>query len=114
MRDANSCNVFRIGVAYVLFAWVLLQGADFALDLIGAPNWIIQALSIIVAIGLPLALIVAWAFELTPEGVKLDKNVDRSEIAARPTGRKLDRIIILILAMAVVFFIVDKFFWGVS
>ena len=49
-------NVFRIGVAYVLFGWVLLQGADFALDLIGAPNWVIQSLSVVVAAGLPVAL----------------------------------------------------------
>jgi len=101
-------NVFRIGAAYVLFGWVLLQGADFALDLIGAPNWIIQALSIVVAAGLPLALIIAWAFELTPEGLKREKNVDRSQSIATQTGRKLDRVIIGVLALAVVYLLVDK------
>ncbi|MEE4216838.1 MAG: tetratricopeptide repeat protein [Xanthomonadales bacterium] len=121
MRDANRCqpimtffaelkrrNVFRIGAAYVLFAWVLLQGADFALDLIGAPNWIIQALSIIVAIGLPLALIIAWAFELTPEGIKREKDVDRSQSITPRTGRKLDRVIIVVLALAVTYLLIDK------
>ena len=101
-------NVFRIGVAYVLFGWVLLQGADFALDLIGAPNWIIQSLSIVVAVGLPFALIIAWAFELTPEGLKREKDVDRSQSITTKTGRKLDRIIIGVLALAVLYLLVDK------
>ena len=101
-------NVFRIGVAYVLFGWVLLQGADFALDLIGAPNWIIQSLSVVVAAGLPVALIIAWAFELTPEGLKREKEVDRSQSITTKTGRKLDRVIIGVLALAVVYLLVDK------
>ena len=101
-------NVFRIGVAYVLFAWVFLQGADFALDLIGAPNWIIQTLSIVVASGLPIALIIAWAFELTPEGIKREKDIDRSQSITPKTGRKLDRVIIVVLAMAVTYLLLDK------
>ncbi len=101
-------NVFRIGVAYVLFAWVFLQGADFALDLIGAPNWIIQTLSIVVASGLPVALIIAWAFELTPEGIKREKDVDRSQSITPKTGRKLDRVIIVVLALAVTYLLLDK------
>ena len=67
------------------------------LDLIGAPNWIIQALSIVVAAGLPVALIIAWAFELTPEGLKREKDVDRSQSITAQTGRKLDRVIIGVL-----------------
>jgi TolB-like protein len=101
-------NVFRIGVAYVLFAWVLLQGADFGLDLVGAPNWIIQTLSIVVAAGLPVALVIAWAFELTPEGLKREKDVDRSQSITGQTGRKLDRVIIGVLTVAVVYLLVDK------
>ena len=101
-------NVFRIGVAYVLFGWVLLQGADFALDLIGAPNWVIQSLSVVVAAGLPVALIIAWAFEVTPEGLKREKDVDRSHSITTKTGRKLDRVIIGVLALAVVYLLFDK------
>ena len=101
-------NVFRIGVAYVLFGWVLLQGADFALDLIGAPNWIIQSISIVAAAGLPVALIIAWVFELTPEGLKREKDVDRNQSITTKTGRKLDRVIIGVLALAVVYLLVDK------
>ena len=64
IQELKRRNVIRVGLAYVLFGWVVLQGADFALDLIGAPNWVIQALSITVASGLPIALIFAWALSL--------------------------------------------------
>jgi TolB-like protein/Tfp pilus assembly protein PilF len=101
-------NVFRIGVAYVLFSWVALQGADFLLDLVGAPNWMIQTLSLVVVCGLPIALAVAWAFELTPEGIKREKDVDRSQSITPQTGRKLDRVIIVVLVFAVVYLLVDK------
>ena len=101
-------NVFRIGVAYVLFAWVALQGADFILDLVSAPNWVIQWLSLAVACGLPIALFIAWAFELTPEGIKREKDVDRSQSITPQTGRKLDRVIIVVLVLAVTYLLVDK------
>ena len=79
-------NVFRVGIAYVLMAWVLLQAGDFALDLIDAPNWIIQSLFIIATIGLPVALFFAWAFEVTPEGIKREADVDRSQSITPTTG----------------------------
>ena len=86
LQELKRRNVFRVGVAYVLLAWLLLQGADFALDLIGAPNWVIQALSIVVVTGLPIALVIAWAFELTPEGVRRAEDVDPSAERRRPWG----------------------------
>jgi len=107
-------SVVRVGIAYVLVAWVLLQVGEIVFEFLEVPGWAGKLLIVFLSLGLPVALFLAWAFELTPEGVKLDKNVDRSQVAARPAGRKLDRIIILVLAMAVVFFIVDKFLWGVG
>jgi TolB-like protein len=110
IQELKRRNVIRVGIAYVLFGWVGLQGVDFALDLISAPNWVIQALSIAVAAGLPIALIVAWAFELTPEGIKREKDVDRSQSISSRTGRKLDRVIIGVLALAVAYLLVDRLF----
>ena len=101
-EELKRRNVFRVGVAYLLLGWVVLQAADFALDLIDAPNWIIQALFIIGLVGLPFALLFAWAFELTPEGLKREHEVDRSGSIAPVTGRKLDRAIIAFLALALV------------
>ncbi len=109
IAELRRRNVFRVGIAYGIMSWVLLQAADFLLDLIGAPNWVIQSLFIIVALGLPVALFFAWAFELTPEGIKREKEVDPNESIAPVTGRKLDRTIMALLAIAVVYFALDKF-----
>jgi len=107
-------SVVRVGIAYVVVSWVLLQVGEIAFDFLEVPGWAGKLLIVFLALGLPIALFLAWVFELTPEGVKLDKNVDLSKTAARHTGRKLDLFIIAILAMAVVFFVVDKFFWSVG
>jgi TolB-like protein/Tfp pilus assembly protein PilF len=103
-------NVVRVGIAYVLIAWVLLQAADFGLDLIDAPNWVIQALFLLAAIGLPAVLIFSWIFEMTPEGLKLDSEVDRSASVTPETGRKLDRVIIGVLALVVILLVSERFF----
>ena len=102
-------NVFRVGIAYVLAAWILLQIADFAFDLVGAPNWIIQSIFVLAVIGLPVAVVFAWVFEVTPEGIKRETEVDRSQSIALMTGRKLDRAIIVILVVALGWFAWDKF-----
>jgi len=105
-------NVFRIGIAYVLMGWVLLQAADFAFDLIGAPNWVIQSISVIVIIGLPIALFFAWAFEMTPEGIKREADVDRSQSITPRTGRKLDNTIIAILVVVIVSMAVERIYFS--
>ncbi|MEJ2534175.1 MAG: adenylyl cyclase, partial [Gammaproteobacteria bacterium] len=107
-------NVFRVGIAYVLLGWVVMQAADFALDLIDAPNWIIQVFFIAGLVGLPFALFFAWAFEVTPEGIKREAEVDRSASITPTTGRKLDRAIIVFLALAVALLLGDRFFMSGS
>jgi TolB-like protein len=101
-------NVFRVAVAYLVAAWLLLQVTDIVLDNINAPDWIIQVFMLALVVGLPVALIFAWAFEMTPEGLKREKDVDRSRSITHHTGRKLDRVIIGILALAVVVLVVDR------
>ena len=105
-------NVFRVGIAYVITGWLLAQVAEFAFENFGAPDWALRTFVIFLLLGLPLVLFVAWAFEVTPEGIKLEKNVDRSKSITTTTGRKLDRLTIGILAIAVAFLLVDKFFLG--
>jgi TolB-like protein/Tfp pilus assembly protein PilF len=109
-QELKRRNVFRVGLAYVLMGWILLQASDFALDLVDAPNWVIQVFFIAVVIGLPVALFFAWAFEMTPEGLKREKDVDRSQSIVRETGHKLDRSIIVVLLLALGYFVADKFF----
>jgi adenylate cyclase len=102
-------NVFRVGVAYLLVSWVLLQVVDFVLDAISAPNWIVQVFILAAVVGLPVVLIFSWVFEMTPEGVKLERDIDRTQSIAPNTGRKLDRVIILFLVAAVAVLVADRF-----
>ena len=92
-------NVVRVAVAYIIAAWLLLQLADIVLNNIEAPDWVFQAILLLVVLGFPIALIFAWAFELTPEGLKKEKDVDRSESITHITGRKLDFAIIGVLSI---------------
>jgi len=108
-EELRRRNVFRVGIAYAISAWVLMQIVDLVLENITAPGWIMQVFMLALAIGFPVALIFAWAFEMTPEGVKLEKDVDRSESITRETGLKMNRGIIIALAFAVVFLLVDRF-----
>ena len=103
-------NVFRVGAAYVVVAWVLLQVVDLVLDNIAAPDWIMKVFMLVIAVGFPVAVIIAWAFEMTPEGLKREKDVDRTASVTHITGRKLDRTIIIFLVLAVAYFAVDKFY----
>jgi TolB-like protein/Flp pilus assembly protein TadD len=93
-------NVFRVGIAYFVTAWLVAQVAELAFDSFGAPDWVMKSLIFLMAIGLPFALIFAWAFELTPEGIKREKDVDRSQSITQQTGRKLNYTIIGVLAIA--------------
>jgi TolB-like protein len=102
-------NVVRVGAAYVLIGWVIAQIAEFAFENFGAPDWVLKSVVVILLLGLPLALFFAWAFEMTPEGIKREKDVDRSQSITSQTGRKLDRAIIGILVIALGWFAWDKF-----
>ena len=112
IAELKRRNVFRVGVAYILAGWVVLQAADFALDLIDAPNWVIQVFVIAVAAGLPLALVFAWAYEMTPAGLKREKEVDRSQSITKTTGRKLDRTIIGLLVLVIALLGVERVFFA--
>ena len=87
-------NVFRVGVAYLVTAWLLLQLVDVVGPTLEAPDWVPKAILLLLVVGFPLALLFAWAFELTPQGLKFERDVDPSESVTRSTGRKLDRAII--------------------
>ena len=102
-------NVFRVAIAYAVIAWLLAQVADLAFDNFGAPDWVPKSVMFILVLGLPLAIFFAWAFELTPEGLKKESEVDRSQSITGKTGRKLDFFIIGVLVIAVGFLLFDKF-----
>ena len=102
-------NVLRIAGLYLVGAWLSVQVAGTVLPMFDAPAWLPRTIVIALAIGFIPALIFAWAFELTPEGLKREKDVDRSEAGASHTGKALDRIIMVVLALALGYFAFDKF-----
>jgi len=107
-RELRRRNVFRVGLAYLAAAWLLLQVAEMILSNFGAPAWIIQALIFSSALGFPLVLIPAWFYELTPEGLRAESDVEAVE-AVKFTGRKIDFAIIGLLVLAVGFLVVDNY-----
>ncbi len=104
-------NVVRVAVAYAIAAWLLIEITATTIPILKLPDWSVTLVTVLVLIGFPLALILAWAFELTPEGIKKEKDVDRSESITHVTGRKLDFLIIGVLTIALAIFALDKFVW---
>jgi TolB-like protein len=103
-------NVFRVVIAYTIVSWILAQLAEFAFEIFGAPDWVLKSVVVVLLLGLPIALVFAWAFELTPEGIVREADVDRTQSITSQTGHKLDRIIISILVLALGWFAFDKFY----
>jgi TolB-like protein/Tfp pilus assembly protein PilF len=108
-EELKRRNVVRVGLAYAVFAWVLLQIFDVIGEILELPAWGGKMILAVLALGLPLALIFAWVFEMTPEGIKREKEVDRNQSIVRSTGRKLDRVIMVMMAVALAWFVWDKF-----
>ncbi|MDH4021327.1 MAG: hypothetical protein OEU84_17175, partial [Xanthomonadales bacterium] len=102
-------NVFRVGIAYAVTSWLLIQVSDILLESIGAPPWVMQTMFVVLAVGFVITLFFAWAFEMTPEGVKREADVDRSQSITHHTGQKLNYTIIALLVLALGYFAWDKF-----
>ena len=102
-------NVFRVGVAYLVGAWLLAQVADLVLDVLGAPDIVLRSLVALLALGVVPVLIFAWAFEITPEGIRKESEIEASQSVAAHTARKLNLVTIGLVIAAVVFVAVDRF-----
>src|SRR5918911_5142084 len=92
-------NVYKVAVAYAVVAWLLIQAASIVVPTFEAPAWTMKVLIAALTVGFPIAILFAWAFEITPGGIKLEKDVDPAESITHRTGRKL---IVTTIALAVV------------
>jgi TolB-like protein len=108
-EELKRRNVFKVGTAYVVLAWLLAQITDVFLEPFGAPDWVVKSILLVLLAGFPLALFFAWAFEMTPEGIKKEKDVDRTQSITQETGQNLNLAIIFILILALGYFAFDKF-----
>jgi TolB-like protein/Flp pilus assembly protein TadD len=102
-------NVFKIAAAYVIVAWLVMQVADVVLPTFEAPDWVMQVLVFFLIVGFPVALALAWAFELTPEGFRSQAEADASPGASVRTGQKLNYLVIGGLALALGLVVLDAY-----
>lgn len=109
ITELKRRNVLRVAAAYIVTAWLLIQVAETIFPLFGFGDAPARLIVILFSVGFVPSMVLAWVFELTPEGLKKDKDVDRSQSIAPHTGKKLDRIIMMVLALALGYFAFDKF-----
>ncbi len=109
IQELKRRNVFRVGIAYAVTTWILLQLTDVLSQMFTLPDWAPKLILLILIVGLIPALIFAWAFEMTPDGIKKEKDVDRSQSIAPQTGKKLNHTITILMALAIGYLLYDKF-----
>jgi len=109
LEELQRRNVVRVAIGYIVSSWLLIQVADLVLENIGAPAWVMQTILLVLALGFPIVLFFSWAYEVTPEGIKRESEVDRSQSITHVTRRKLDKSITAVLVIALAYFAVDKY-----
>lgn len=109
IRELRRRNVIRMAGLYLVGAWLVVQVTGTILPMFGAPEWVARSVVILLAIGFVPALVFAWVFELTPDGLKRDAEVPEAESIAPATARRMDRAIIVVLLLALGYFAIDKF-----
>ncbi len=109
LAELKRRNVVRVAILYTIVGWLVLQIADLVIPALGIPPWGLSLAVVLVALGLPIALVLAWAFEVTPEGIKRTHEVEHHESITYLTGRKLDFVIIGVLAAALLYVALDLF-----
>ena len=98
-------NVYKVAVAYVVVAWLTIQAASIFLPAFNAPQSAMQIVILILVVGFPIALILSWAFEITPEGIRLESEIDPATSIARKTGRKIIAFTAVVAAIAAALFV---------
>ena len=101
-------NVFKVAIVYSAVAWLLLQVSDTLGPALHLPEWFVSAVIFLLILGFPIAIILAWAFDLTPEGLKRETKADPAAPEAGQTGRKLNHIVVAALVLALSYFVIDK------
>ncbi len=108
-RELKRRNVFKVGAAYAIVAWLLLQIADVVLPTFEAPAWVMQVFTFFMILGFPIALLLAWAYEMTPEGIRAASKVGPTQSITHATGLMLNYFIVGLLVVAVGFLVVDQY-----
>ena len=105
-------NVYKVAVAYIVAGWALSQGIAQVFPVFDVPNWVVRLIVFLIVIGFPIALIFAWAFEITPEGLKRAEEADAMPRSARPTNRTWIYIVVVGVAISVALFFLGRYTAG--
>jgi TolB-like protein/Tfp pilus assembly protein PilF len=108
LEELNRRNVVKVAVLYVVASWLILQVADVLSSLLPVPEWTGSLVFIFLALGFPLVMIFSWVYELTPEGLKREREVDRSQSVTHETGRKINFLIVMLLVLAIGAVVADR------
>src|SRR5438105_14060471 len=106
-------NVYKVAIAYVVAGWALSQGIAQVFPVFDVPNWIIRLIVVLIVIGFPIALISAWAFEITPEGIKRTEEADAMPQSARPSNRTWIYIVVVGAAISLSLFFLVRYTAGI-
>src|SRR5210317_2066624 len=109
IEELRRRNVARVGALYLVAGWLLLQIADVLFGLLDVPGWGLRLVLGILILGFPLALIFSWVYELTPEGIKRESEIDRTQSVTEHTSKKLGVATVALLAAAVTLLLLDRF-----
>ena len=110
LDELKRRNVFRVGAAYVVLGWLVVQVTETISPALNLPDWTVAFVIWIGIIGLPFVLFFSWAYEITPDGIKKEAEVDRSQSITDVTGKRLNVALVALLAIAILLFAWDAFF----
>jgi len=108
-QELKRRNVFKVAIAYVVVSWLVAQVLQLVFESFGTPDWVMKTVLVLMGMGLLFALFFAWAFELTPEGLKREHEVDRTRSITPQTGKKLNHTIFFVMVLAIAYFAYDNF-----
>lgn len=109
LGELKRRNVIRVAMFYAVAAWVLLQVGDLLFGALGVPAWGLKLLLGLLLLGFPMALVFAWVYELTPEGLKREHEVDRSDSITQQTAARLNALVAVLLVVAIGLLVADRF-----
>ena len=109
LEELKRRNVFRVAILYLIACWVILEPTHVVFHMLEVPEWANRLVILLMVIGFPLVLLFSWVYEVTPGGLKLTSGVDPAESIAHKTGRRLDRALIVVLSLALAYFVAQRF-----
>lgn len=109
LSEMRRRNIFKVSLAYAILSWLIVQLASLVLPLFDTPPWVLQILVLTLILLFPVAVLLAWAFELTPKGFRPTSDVEREQSITDETGQRLNYIVVSLAAVALVYLLVDHY-----